>query len=150
MDTMTIATVAEKKLHDLLDHPSQNIEDRFTLPNARLYGVQATDDGEVQITFLAQRADVYDLLSDKSVAGVNMFNFVGIVTSGWAAPLGANGKVEGRPSEHESRRRVRLMVVANSVEMASVIRFKDEPDEVVTDAGQATGALAEAIAEFLS
>jgi hypothetical protein len=150
MDTMTVATVAEEKLHDLLDHPSQGLDDAFSLPTARLYGVQATDDGEVKLTFLAQRADVYDLLSDKSVVGKNMFTFVGIVTSGWAAPLGANGKVEGRPSEHSARRRVRIMVVANTAEMASVLRFQDLPDEVITDAGQATGALAEAITEFLS
>jgi hypothetical protein len=77
-----------------------------------------------------------------------MFDAAAIVTTGWAAPLNADGSVDGPPSQHEQRRRVRLVVVVADNGVASVLRFEDEPDEVVTDPGSATGSLAEAINRF--
>jgi hypothetical protein len=77
-----------------------------------------------------------------------MFDAAAIVTTGWAAPLGPDGTVDGAPSEHALRRRVRLVVVVADHGVASVLRFADDPDEVVTDPGSATGSLADAITRF--
>jgi hypothetical protein len=43
---------------------------------------------------------------------------------------------------------VRLVVVVADHGVASVLRFADTPDEVVSDPGSATGSLAEAIHHF--
>jgi hypothetical protein len=43
---------------------------------------------------------------------------------------------------------VRLTVLVANSGVASVLRFADEPEEVVTDPGSATGSLAEAINRF--
>jgi hypothetical protein len=79
---------------------------------------------------------------------IRMFDAAAIVTTGWAAPLRPDGTIEGAPSEHALRRRVRLVVVVADNGVASALRFADEPDEVVTDPGSATGTLAEAITRF--
>lgn len=39
------------------------------------------------------------------------------------------------------------MVLVDKNNMASVLRFSDEPDEIITDEGKALGALADAINE---
>ena len=68
-----------------------------------------------------------------------------VVTSGWAAPLGDNGEVEGAPSEHPSRRRVSLFYLATpSGAVASRLFFHDTAENVFDD-GTASGALGEAI-----
>jgi hypothetical protein len=77
-----------------------------------------------------------------------MFDAAAIVTTGWAAPLDEDGNVNGAPSQHAQRRRVRLTVLVANSGVASVLRFADEPEEVVTDPGSATGSLAEAINRF--
>jgi hypothetical protein len=77
-----------------------------------------------------------------------MFDAAAVVTTGWAAPLAADGTIEGAPSEHAERRRVRLIVVVADNGVASALRFADEPDDVITDPGSATGSLAEAINRF--
>ena len=93
-------------------------------------------------------ADAFELLDAPSSALARMFDAAAIVTTGWAAPLRPDGTIEGAPSEHALRRRVRLVVVVADNGVASALRFADEPDEVVTDPGSATGSLAEAITRF--
>lgn len=141
-DITDIAVAVEARLHPNLG--------TFELPGARLYGVnvagRATD--EANLCFLAQHPDVYELLDAPSSALARMFDAAAIVTTGWAAPLGPDGNVEGAPSMHAMRRRVRLVVVVADNGVASALRFADEPDEVVTDPGSATGSLAEAINRF--
>ncbi|MFN5601298.1 MAG: hypothetical protein ACK48T_04130, partial [Acidimicrobiaceae bacterium] len=89
-----------------------------------------------------------ELLDSPSSALARMFDAAAIVTTGWAAPLGPDGTVDGAPSEHALRRRVRLVVVVADHGVASVLRFADDPDDVVTDPGSATGSLADAITRF--
>lgn len=43
---------------------------------------------------------------------------------------------------------MRLIVVVADNGVASALRFADEPDDVITDPGSATGSLAEAINRF--
>ncbi len=137
-----IAVSVEAKLHSLIDS--------FELPGARLYGVNVAHRpaDDANLCFLSQHPDVYELLDAPASALARMFDCAAVVTTGWAAPLGPNGEVEGAPSEHALRRRVRLVVVVADHGVASVLRFADEPDEVVSDPGSATGSLAEAINHF--
>lgn len=148
MDTVQIATEVESELHRLLEGSQGNA---YELSGARLYGVSFGDKGEPELAFLAQHADVYDLLEDDGNARIaNLYHYTLVVTTGWAAPLNANGEVEGAPSQHAQRRRVRLAVVANRHSVASVLRFQDAPEEPITDPGSATGTLADAIREFVN
>jgi hypothetical protein len=137
-----IAVGVEDKLHVLIDS--------FELAGARLYGVNCAGRvaTEPNICFLAQHPDVYELLDAPSSALARMFDAAAIFTCGWAAPLSPDGTVEGAPSEHEARRRVRLVIVVADHGVASVLRFADAPDDVVTDPGSATGSLAEAVTHF--
>ena len=143
-DIVDIAVVAEEHLHELLDG--------FQLPGARLYGVgvPANMPGTegLSVCFLAQHPDVYELLDAPSSALARMFDAAAIVTTGWAAPLAEDGSVDGAPSEHAQRRRVRLVVVVADNGVASALRFADEPNNVITDPGSATGSLADAINRF--
>ncbi len=146
MDTIQVAEVVESKLHDLLTTES----DPYSLTGARLYGVSFGDKGEPVLDPIAEHHDVYDLLENDTNARVaNGYFYTLVVTTGWAAPLGANGEVEGAPSQHKLRRRVRLVVVANRESVASVLRFQDAPSEPITDPGAATGSLADAIQKFV-
>ncbi len=141
-DITDIAVGVEAKLHTLIDS--------FELAGARLYGVNVANRSshEPNLCFLSQHPDVYELLDAPASALARMFDCGAVVTTGWAAPLGPNGEVEGAPSEHALRRRVRLVVVVADHGVASVLRFADTPDEVVSDPGSATGSLAEAIHHF--
>ena len=142
------AVVVEQHIHHSVDS--------FEMSGARLYGVTIHDVAGVsdesfeslRLSFLAQHPDVYELLEAPSSSLGRMFSAAAIVTTGWAAPLNADGTVEGAPSEHALRRRVRLVVVVCDAGTASVIRFQDAPDDVITDTGTATGSLAEAIHTF--
>jgi hypothetical protein len=142
---LATATITEQHIHQLIDS--------FEMPGARLYGITIDDLNNVadertdalRMSFLAQHPDVYELLQAPTSSLGRMFHAAAIVTTGWAAPLGPGGTVEGAPSEHSLRRRVRLVVVVCDAGVASVIRFQDQPDEVVIDDGSATGSLAEAI-----
>jgi hypothetical protein len=72
---------------------------------------------------------------------------VAIVTTGWGAPLGADGEPEGAPSQHPERVRLSLVVVVlPSSLLASRITFDMREGRLpVDDEGMATGALAGAV-----
>jgi hypothetical protein len=68
-----------------------------------------------------------------------------MVCTGWAAPLGENGEVEGAPSKHPKRRRVVLFnVITPSADVASRLLMGDDEPTDDTD-GSGTGALADAL-----
>jgi hypothetical protein len=137
MKIVEIAETAEACINDMFS---------FEIPKAHLYGVTVAD-GQTSIKLLSTHADVYELLEQPKEEA---FDYFGVVTTGWAAPLNADGEVDGKPSEHAQRRRVRLMVVASREDVVSVLRFADEPDEIITDEGNAVGSLADAIQQFVS
>jgi hypothetical protein len=107
---------------------------------AGLFGVLATGE-TVEIGYAD---DVYELLEEVDKTSLNLVG-IAITTTGWAAPLNADGEVEGRPSEHAQRRRVMLVALATADEIMSAIRFADD-DEVTHDTN-GTGALACALRE---
>ena len=142
-----LAEMVERTVHATIDS--------FEMGAARLYGVQLVSgpskfDSEMRASVcrVAEHPDVYRLLSLPSSALARMFQAAALVTTGWAAPLSTEGDVDGPPSEHALRRRVRLVVIVCDEGVASVVRFADDPDETITDPGSATGALAEAISQF--
>jgi hypothetical protein len=156
---IAIATCVEASLHSSLDG--------FDLPRARLYGVSIVDasgitshqDGALRISFLAEHGDVYELLDAPSSAIARMFDVAVVLTCGWAAPLNRDGQDdearsddeiadEVPPSQHPLRRRVRLVVAVCDKGVASVLRFADTPNDIVTDAGAARGSLADAVKDL--
>lgn len=142
MEITEIATLVEGGLHDKL---ADQYDDGFSLESSHLYGV--TEDGTIR---LATHPDVYSMLADDdAIAVASPFDNIAIVTTGWAAPLNAEGGMDGMPSQHPERRRVRLTVVAGFDGVVSVLRFQDDPENTIVDEGSATGSLADAIAEFL-
>lgn len=135
----TPAQLAEAYLTERSDEPTT-----FAMASAVLFGVKA--DGE--FVALATHPDVYDLLEsqhDLTYDGGRGFIGIAIHTTGWAAPLNADGDVEGAPSQHPLRRRVALVACASYDRMGSALCFADDPSEIVTDDGQATGSLADAL-----
>ena len=109
------------------------------LPQAVLYGVNP----QGETVELGRYPDIYDLLAQD----YDNENLVGIAihTTGWAAPLNADGEVEGAPSKHPQRRRVALIACVSYDRMGSALSFQDDPTEIVTDEGEATGSLADAL-----
>ena len=144
LDPIVLAACVEDSLHGSLDG--------FELRRARLYGITVVDptavrehaDGALRITFLAEHADVYELLDSPAGAAVRAFDAAVVLTSGWAAPVD-EGAPETPPSRHPGRRRVRLVVVVCDGGVGSVLRFADAPDDVVADSGSAHGSLADAV-----
>jgi len=160
---IAIATCVEASLHSSLDG--------FNLPRARLYGVSIVDasgvtsqqDGALRISFLAEHGDVYELLDAPSSAIARMFDVAVVLTCGWAAPLDRDQQddetrsdeeindamnYEVPPSQHPLRRRVRVVVAVCDKGVASVLRFADTPNDIVTDDGAARGSLADAVKDL--
>jgi hypothetical protein len=79
---------------------------------------------------------------------------IGLVSTGWASPIppdfdGDEDEITA-PSQHPEKRRVRLVTcVDKSLRMGSALCFQDDPDEIITDEGQATGNLAIAVRNSL-
>jgi hypothetical protein len=103
------------------------------------------DTGDDFIT-VKQATDIYDGMYDLIESGDKYPTAKGlaVVTTGWAAPLNANGEVEGAPSAHPQRRRVRLVAYMSCEGMVSAVSFQDT-DEVTYDEGQGQGYLADAL-----
>ena len=145
-----LAELTEQVIHEKLE---TQYGSPFSLDSAYLYAVTMENSTTPVLTLVTQHPDIYRLLSlptSETVETVRKSDFVAVVTTGWAAPLPSDGsEPETMPSEHAERRRVRLCVFASLLDtVASVLRFEDD-DETVTDEGQATGALAEAVHDFV-
>jgi len=113
-----------------------------------MYGsVIVVDTGDDFIT-LTEVGDIYDGLADLVLSGDKYPTAKGlaIITTGWAAPLGANGEVQGEPSKHPERRRVRLTAYVSCEGILSAIAFSDE-EEVIYDDNGGTGTLAVALTD---
>lgn len=119
--------------------------ENFAIEKSRLYSLIKGETGYT-LTLASEHGDVYDLLgNDDSKFIAQASDFIVVVTCGWASPITSDDDEEIAPSQHPQRRRVRLVVTASREGMASVLRFQDEPEETVTDEGEARGSLAEAV-----
>ena len=141
MEIMELAERVESEVNNTLG---------FDLKQALLVSVTDGLFG-VHLSAPLTHGDVYELLeSEASMELAKRSEYVAIVTCGWAAPISEGDDDEVAPSQHPARRRVRLVVLASRSSVSSVLRFSDTPDEVVTDAGKATGSLADAIHQLIS
>jgi hypothetical protein len=142
MEIMELAERVESEVNNTLG---------FDLKQALLVSVTDGLFG-VELSAPLTHGDVYELLeSEASMELAKRSEYVAIVTCGWAAPIReGDDDDEVAPSQHPARRRVRLVVLASRRSVSSVLRFSDTPDEVVTDAGKATGSLADAIHQLIS
>ena len=139
-----LAAMVEARIHESLGQGDRP----FDLDRARLYGVNFRGE-DLQLSFVLEHGDIYRLLDVPESSCARMFDAAALVTCGWAAPIpaGADGP-DGAPSEHPERRRVRLVVVVGDSGVASVLRFRDDADTPILDAGEARGPLAEAVSAF--
>lgn len=132
-----------KNIHNVLAHDTDE-------STAKVYGITEVN-GQMVAHFIREDADIYDLIdhiSDDRIAQNGSYDWLAFITYGWAAPLNSDGVVDGAPSKHPERRRVRLTVAVdakNDHSVGSVLKFADE-DDVIVDLGAATGSLADAIA----
>ena len=117
--------------------------------SAIAYGITKDTDGVNLVSkLIAESADIYDMIDELHDDQSYLTNdYVTLRTTGWAAPLGDNGEIEGAPSQHPKRRRVCLFVsvdIANKEVMGSSLKFDDD-EEVIYDFNTATGSLANAM-----
>lgn len=119
--------------------------------SATAYGIRKDGDN-LKCEIISRSADVYDLISSLAdYDNAKSFDYLSIITWGWAAPLNEDGSVDGAPSKHPKKRRVKLIISGSNAEkglIGSVVNFSDAPDEPVFDYGDATGSLATAFTEF--
>ena len=129
------------KAEEQIDLIHKDHKEGYDLPNASLWVLNNSGNMVCRMT----HPDVYELLSDEfTVKLVEGYDFFAILTCGWAAPL--SDIDDGLPpSQSRNRRRVRLMVGADYNGVASVLRFADTPDEIISDSGKAVGAFADAV-----
>ena len=113
----------------------------FQMETARLWVGDADHMEQV-----SEHPDIYSLLDEPFTQAVaSTADFIALVTTGWAAPVGPDGEPDGPPSLSEGRRRVRLCVFASRESVVSVLRFADDPFTPVTVPGTAFGSFADAI-----
>ena len=118
------------------------------------YGVKTADTiSGLEFKIIGQDGDVYNLIDNMSMDKTHLnYSYAVLKTTGWAAPLNPNGEVDGAPSIHPERRRVRLFVVAdidNNEITGSVLSFDDDPENPIFDYNEATGSLADAMGSLL-
>lgn len=141
--TLGYAVKMEDKIHKRLLVSSN----QWHLKKASIWAIDMAG----SLKKLCENGDVYDLLeSPKTLTAIENRDAFVVLTCGWAAPIGDTEDSEGvAPSEHALRRRVRLVVAVDSVGVASVLRFEDDPTETVTDEGSARGSLADAVMSLM-
>ncbi len=123
---------------------------------AKAYGITEVDDNLIT-KLIISAPDIYDMLEsmndDRVIYNTN-YDYVSIISHGWAAPLDENGEIRGAPSKHPEKRRVRLIVnldVKNSCILGSTICFdkNTNPEDLVHDTGEATGSLRDAVLRLI-
>ena len=145
-------TLTNNQFELIVQEIQDQIDYEFDSKFAKVFGIMLNDNLDIQFEPIKTGADVYDLINDSPevFAAVNEYDLITIATCGWAAPITKNKEPKKAPSKHPDRRRVRLMLVANKSEVFSVLRFEDNPDEVITDDGKATGSLADALLKAIN
>ena len=125
-------------------------EQPFDMANAVVF-VISHDDSRTVIT---EYPDVYIALDtvgsevarvDRAIAGNPLLGAraLGVLTCGWAAPVGDG---ETPPSRHPERRRVRFAAIATTdLITGSALEFQDTSAEPIFDDGSASGSLRDAL-----
>jgi len=147
MEALEVAKVAEQRFHDVMKDAGEAVGFGFDLPEAMLIGVDVQGDAVVLTPEVARHGDIYSLLETKAAReATTRFQFVGLATCGWAAPV-VNGDVgDVPPSQHAERRRVRLFLCASAEVVGAVLRFQDDAETQVAETNNGyEGPLADAV-----
>lgn len=130
---------------DITEGLKKAFDNPFYLDEALLFGVETFNGEPPLIVPLSKNKDVYDMLYSEEVAAMlTPYTKFSIVTCGWAAPIQGNEKDEIRPSEHEERKRIRIMAFYQDGKISAALHFEGE-DEVIYEEGNTSGDLKEAI-----
>ena len=133
---MSTAMETLKYLNNLSMFGKQKLEDKKSM----FYSVS----GE-STSLIMEHGDIYEMLENPVASAIAIASdSVVVSTCGWACPNN-DGEQFIPPSQHAERRRVSLLICANSTETASVIRFSDDWENPVYDEGEAVGLLADAV-----
>lgn len=114
----------------------------YTADGATIFYAGA--DGVVYTALI--HADVYDGLRQMATLAEALpeVRYVGLLTTGWAAPMAGNEEASCAPSEHPQRRRCLLItVVDHNLEIGSILGFEDNPLDLLEEPGAGTGPLAD-------
>lgn len=144
MNKLELAESAEKVLNEM--------GYGYDAKSAVLFAIVTSPNGVISLSEVTRHGDVYELLKAKdAVSALAENDAVLLATCGWAAPVAEDEDGdELAPSQHPKRRRVRLAVSVSDKGVASVLRFQDEPEDTVTDDGNASGSLADAVMSLRS
>lgn len=150
-------TLTNEQFETIVEKIQIGVPYDFDTKNASVYGILINDDMSIQYEKVQSGPDIYDLLNDSPevFSQVNNYDIMTFATCGWAAPIDKDNNDDEDdilpPSQHPDKRRVRLLVSANTnSQIGSAICFKDSPDEPVYDYGNATGQLADSIMELMN
>ncbi len=143
-----------RKLLEIAEAVEQQVNSDYSF-DVRKALIMSVTEGSfgVELSQPLENGDVYELLrSDETLQLAERSQTIAIVTCGWASPISDDDDDDNEmpPSQHPKRRRVRLVVCASRSEVASVLRFGDNPTETVIDEGKAKGSLADAIVTLMS
>ena len=112
--------------------------------------VGATPGSRRTHTEIVAAPDIYEALNEAAAKTPADANALAIITCGWAAPTDDDDgtSVEVAPSLHPKRQRVCLVVTTHldTGETVSALRFANKRGTVI-DYGQASGTLADAVAQ---
>lgn len=115
----------------------------FSLTRSRLFDLS----GSGSLRLLLEPIDAYVAAAVIPALQATIGNapFLAIETGGWAAPLDDIESSNVAPSEHDSRRRVRVVLVSDrNGNVASAIGFSDDPESVVCEVELGEGTLLDA------
>ena len=147
-------TVDDSSLEKITQNINKAVSVDFDKGKAIAYGVLVNSDLNVQIEQIGSDGDIYDMLYDNPVLSsqVKNYDFLTFATCGWAAPIDKDNDEHNdlAPSKHPKKRRVRLLVSANTaLQFGSSITFNDDLENPIFDYGDAKGSLAEAIEDLI-
>ena len=121
------------------------LKDQNDDSKAHVFGINKNADYDYKQ--IGSHGDIYQLIDniiDDRIG--SMYDYLGLITYGWAAPLNQDGEVDGNqaPSQHPDRKRVRLLLVTSKEiggVLGSAMEFVNEEEEPVFDYANASGPL---------
>lgn len=147
-------TLDDNTLEIITENIQNSLDPNFDMGQAIAYGVLVNNDLTVQMEQIASNGDIYDMLCDNPALSsqVKNYDFLTFATCGWAAPISEDNDEDNNlaPSKHPKKRRVRLLVSANTaLQFGNSVTFNDDLENPIYDYGDAKGSLAEAIVDLI-
>lgn len=116
---------------------------------ATVYGFNKNEDSSYIYKMLGRAGDIYQLIDNVTYdRAASNYDFVSLLTYGWAAPISESSDQDIPPSQADGRRRVRLVVVASKEEkkaIGSVLHFFDNDETIFETEHGTSGPLQDAI-----